>query len=328
MSRKSGIEAIKNFFLKVKARLISKDALTFLIFLVLSSAFWFVHSLGRERMSTINIPINYTGIPEDVQILNKLPEKITIVIRDEGLRLLEYSKNKAIPMSLDLTRVYFEKGNILISTDQLKGRLSRYVLPTTAVLSIQPDSISIDYQKLTTKQLKIKLNSQVSLATQHIYSDSIRIEPSTVKVFGPKHVIDTMKAVYTDKINITDLSDTILVKSKLKRIKGVRYSFEDVSIGFLVEMFTEKQLQIPVTVINSPEKLNIKVFPARIDVTFNIGLSNFNKIKPNDIQAVFDYNEVKNSPKQKNKLHLINNSPYISNIRFSPDEVEFLLEDK
>ena len=93
-------------------------------------------------------------------------------------------------------------------------------------------------------------------------------------------------------------------------------------------MFTEKKQQIPVTLVNVPEKMNVRVFPVVIDVTYNIGLSNFRKIKSNDIQAVFDYNEVKKNQKRKHKLQVINHSPYISNLRFSPDEVEFLLEVK
>ena len=119
----SGFKAIKNSILKVKALLISKNVLTFLVFLVLSGMFWFVHSLGRERESIINIPVNYIGIPEDVKIVSELPRNITIVIRDEGLRLLEYNKKKTIPLTLDLQRVYFQKGEILITADQLKTRL-------------------------------------------------------------------------------------------------------------------------------------------------------------------------------------------------------------
>ena len=64
-----------------------------------------------------------------------------------------------------------------------------------------------------------------------------------------------------------------------------------------------------------------------IDVTYNVGLSNFSKIKSNDIQAVFDYKELKKNQKRKQKLQVINNSPYISNLRFFPEEVEFFLEE-
>ena len=324
----SGFKAIKNSILKVKALLISKNVLTFLVFLVLSGIFWFVHSLGRERESIINIPVNYIGIPEDVKIVSELPRNITIVIRDEGLRLLEYNKKKTIPLTLDLQRVYFQKGEILITADQLKTRLYSYVLPTTAVLSIKPDSIPIHYYKLATKDLKIKLNATISLANQYILSDSIHVEPSNVKVFGPRHIVDTMKAAYTEPVELKDIADTTLIKTKLRPITDVKYAFDDVNVGVFVEMFTEKKQQIPVTLINVPETMNIRVFPVMIEATYNIGLSNFNKIKSNDIQAVFDYNEVTKNQKRRHKLQVINHSPYISSLRFSPDEVEFLLEKK
>ena len=328
MSEKSGLKLIKNFLAKLKALLFSKDALSFLLFLVLSASFWFVHTLDRERESTISLPVVYTGIPEDIQIINNLPEKIKITIRDEGVKLLKYNDNKITPLTIDLTRVYFSKGTILITPDQLKGNISRYVLPTTAVLNIDPDTILVKYQKLTTKILPVKLNSNLHLKEQYILSDNIRMEPSEVKVFGPKNLIDSMKMVYTDRVELSDIADTVFLKTKLHTIKGIKYSVQNIDVGIFVEMFTEKKQQISVTIINSPAKVNIRVFPMMIDVTYNVGLSKFNKIKPNDILVVFDYNEVKNSMRRKYKLRVINNSPYISNLRILPEEVEFLLDTK
>lgn len=134
MSEESEIKRKNDFFRKIKNLLISKDALVFLLFLALSGTFWFVQSLDKQRETTLKIPVDYMGIPEDVELENKLPQRIEIKVRDEGLTLMKYNSRNTVPLALDLERVYFAKGKIVITADQLKNRISRYVLPTTAVL--------------------------------------------------------------------------------------------------------------------------------------------------------------------------------------------------
>ena len=329
MSEDSGIKLNNNFFRKIKSLLVSKEALIFLLFLVLSGAFWFVQSLDKQRETTLRIPVDYMAIPADVEIENKLPDRIEIKVRDEGLTLMKYSSRNTVPLALDLERVYFAKGKIVISTDQLKNRISRYVLPTTAVLQIKPDSIVVLYHKLSSITLPIRLNGEVKLSSQYVLSDSMQIEPSTVKIFGPKNLVDTMKAVYTEKLDIKSLSDTTFIKAKLEKPKqGIRYAFNDVNVGIFVEMFTENKFEMPVTVINAPDNMNVRIFPPTVHVTYNVGLSNFNKVRENDIKVVFDFKEAKDQEKRRYQLQVIEDSPYISNIRVSPERVEFLLEEK
>ena len=88
MSEESEIKRKNDFFRKIKNLLISKDALVFLLFLVLSGTFWFVQSLDKQRETTLKIPVDYMGIPEDVELENKLPQRIEIKVRDEGLTLM------------------------------------------------------------------------------------------------------------------------------------------------------------------------------------------------------------------------------------------------
>ncbi|NLO70378.1 MAG: YbbR-like domain-containing protein [Porphyromonadaceae bacterium] len=329
MTDKSPAKRTKDYIWKIEKRVFSKDALIFLVFLMLAGGFWFVQSLDKQRETSIRIPVDYMGIPEDIEIESKLPKHISIRIRDEGIALLQYNKRKTIPLALDMDRVYYGKGEFVITADQLKNRLSRYVLPTTALLKIEPDSIHVAYHRLSNALLPIKVKSDISFASQYILSKELQVVPKTVRVFGPENVLDTMKAVYTEKVELRSLSDTTEVQVKLAKSKnGVKYAFNDVTVTALVEMFTESKKEIPVTIINEPDNFHLRIFPPTIQVSYNVGLSNFNNVKDNDIQLVFDYNEAKESKRRRYKLQVINNSQFISNLRISPDEVEFLLEEK
>ena len=114
----------------------------------------------------------------DIEIESKLPKQIMIKVRDEGLALMQYNKRNTVPLALDMDRVYFGKGEFVITADQLKNRLSRYVLPSTAVLSINPDTISVKYHRLSNKTLPIKVKSNISFASQYILSNDILVKPT------------------------------------------------------------------------------------------------------------------------------------------------------
>ncbi len=320
---------LRKILRKMRLLLFSKDALIFLFFLMLSAIFWFVHSLDQQRETSLRIPIDYMGIPEDVEIEGRLPRHIEVTVRDEGYTILKYNNRTTVPLALDMERIYFAKGKIIITSDQLKNRVSRYVLPTTAVLSIKPDSIVVSYNKLITKTLPIRLAGEVKLTPQYALSDSIQIEPAAVKVFGPRHVLDTMTAVYTETFQHKAISDSIVLKMKLnKPPKGVRYAFNEVDVAVFAEMFTENKIELPITIFNAPDNVNIRLFPHVVTLTYNVGLSNYKRVNANDFQVVFDYNDAKDLEKRRYTLQVVNNSKYTSGLRVQPEQVEFLLEEK
>jgi hypothetical protein len=328
MAEKKGIKFLGFNLQKLKSFFLSKDILSFLFFLALSSAFWFVHALGKERETTIVIPVRYVGVPLNVAITNSPPSEISLNIKDQGLRLFDYSTNHLTPLTIDLSRVFYQKGEILITPDLLSGRISRYLKPTTTVLDIHPDSILIQYEKLGVKTLPIKLYTKIELAHQYMLSHDFQVEPNMVTVFGPRKMLDSMKFVRTEYLNLKNLNDTGYYFCKLKPIKLIRYSANRVKVSIFVEPFTERKVQIPITAINCPGHLSVRTFPAIVNAVYTVSLSQFNTLSPNDIQVYLDYNDLKTSKDSKQRLKIKNNTAHISNIRISPSEVEFILEEK
>lgn len=328
MAEISKNKILRNYLRKLKTFFIPKNILSFLLFLALSTAFWFTNALDKTRETEINIPLIFKGIPKNISISNQSTTFLTVVIKDQGVNLLSYSGYSQTPMVIELNQNYYEKGEITISRDQLKGRLSRYLQPTTTILGIKPDSISLKYEQLHVAKKTIKLLSSVDLAPQYILSKDISFSPNTVTVYGSKNILDTVDAIYTEKLEVVDLKDTLITSCKLKKIQGLKYSFDAVKVKIVSEMFTEKNINLPVTVINSPVGTDIRCFPAMIQATFNIGMSHFSHMNTNDIQLIFDYNQTDDKIGAKQKVKIKVNSKYISNVRIEPDEVEYIIENR
>ncbi len=328
MAENDGINLLRYYLQKLKSFFLSKDILSFLLFLVLSGGFWFVNSLGKEKETEVIIPLRYVGVPQFIAISNNPPTEISVSVKDQGLHLLEYSRKHSKPLTIDLSRVFYQKGEILITSDQLRGKVNRYLQPTTSILEIHPDSLIIQYEKLSMVTLPIKLVSNIELVHQHVFSNATQLEPSHVTVFGPKKILDSLKSVRTESLILKNISDTNSYICKLKPLKSVRFSANDTKVTIYVEQFTEKKMQVPITAVNCPENLTIRTFPTQVVVTYTVGLSHFNLINPKDIQVYLDYNDLKSVKVSKQKLKIKSNSIDISNIRILPQEVEFILEQK
>jgi len=329
MAQDSGIKFFKYYSQKLKSFFLSKDILSFLLFFALSGAFWFVNALGKEKETSIVIPIRYINLPTDIAFVDIPPSQIHLTVNDQGLRLLSaYSKGQLAPITIDLNRIYSNKGEIHITSNQFKEKISKYLLPTTKVLEVDIDSLLIRYEKLYSAIIPIQLVSKIDLADQYMLSDKVIIEPSSINVYGPKRILDTLRTIKTELVELHSLNDTVVLRCVLKPMKSVRYTVKDTKLTICVEAFTEKSIQIPVTALSCPENLVIRTFPPLVNLTYNVGLSHFNSAQTNDLAIVLDYSIIKSSKLIKQKLQVVNNTTYISNVRISPSEVEFILETK
>lgn len=327
MSDKQVKRFFKYLFRKIKAFLFTKDALIFLFFLLLSSTFWFVHVTNKNRETSIVVPIKYVDAPNDISIVNTPVSEIKLNIKDQGKNLFSYSKKRIYPLNIELSQATDEKGVIKFTSDQIHMRLTSVLRPTTSILSFSPDSIVVYYEKLASISLPIETNLTVEPAQQYILSDSIRIYPATITAFGKKEALDTFKSIKTVSKELKKVSESTTVTLPLIKPEGVNLSVSEIQAEVKVEMFTEKKMQLPVAFLNEPEGYTLKAFPASIDVTYNIAVSDYNTELDN-IQLFVDYKSIKKNDQQKQKINITAASSKIFNIRLIPEEIEFILEEE
>jgi len=322
--------SFKNFlgsiYLKLKSFLSTKDVLSFLLFFVIASIFWFVNALDKNRDITIEVPIQII-LPKEIAIENKVPEFISVEIRDLGVHLFSYSDKKIKPLNLSFPDIkYKNKGKIQLDAATLNKHLQNYLLPSTKILNFKPGSIEIDYQKLTTKIVPVKVDEHITTDHQYMLAGNILIQPGKIKIYGPASVIDTIHFVITEAVYLKNLNDTTVVNAKVKPMPFVKTETEKIKVTFPVVMFTEKTVDLEVEAVNFPEFINIWSFPAYVKANINIAINKFNDFKSSDIQVYIDYNDLSTLKSPKYRLKVKNNNPNINNIRLSPSEVEFILE--
>ncbi len=318
----------RHYLLKLKSFFFSKDVLSFLLFLILSASFWFVNVLDKVRETTIDIPIRYVSVPQNIEFTNNVPISIKVSVRDNGKELLNYSRRNNKPIAIDFNRQFYQNGTIVVSADEIRQVLIRYLSPTTAITQIQPDSLVVAYRKLETRNVRVQLEKHISLAHQYVLDENIVIEPSQVAVVGAGMLFDTLSFVKTNVLELHNLKDTVTRVVKIKPIAGLRFVPDEVKVKLNVERFTEKRIVVPVTVINCPDDIVLRIFPSQVELSFNVPMSRFSTINVNAVRVLFDYGQLNGDNKLKHTLKIENNEPLIRNLRLRPSDVEYLIEEK
>ncbi len=77
---------IKGFLL----RILNKEFLIFMCFLVISFTFWFLSTLNDTYEKEVMVPIVLTDVPQDIVITEPLPDSMRVTLRDKGLNLFKY----------------------------------------------------------------------------------------------------------------------------------------------------------------------------------------------------------------------------------------------
>ncbi len=136
------LRGIKNF-------VFSRDALTFLCFVLVAAVLWYGHAISSEREATLHVPVRYSGVPQDVYFEPALPDHIDVTIRDAGRRLIAQSEETP-ELTFDLSdQIKGNAGKVHIASEQIMQKLpsSLHGNGTAKMISISPDHIDGTYSE-------------------------------------------------------------------------------------------------------------------------------------------------------------------------------------
>jgi len=305
----------------------------FSVFLFISVLIWLLSALSKNYTAVIRYPLDYTDFPEDRVIVGEPREFLDLRVNAGGYALLRYKTfRKPVPISFNVSSFNFSRtgqdsARAYILTRYIRDQVSRQLPAELQLLEIKPDTLNFQFAHRVSRMVKIRPDIRYQLDNQFTLKDGIRLEPDSVSVSGPDVVLDTLSAVYTERIDLGLLSKSYSDKVRLRRMDEVELGRSRVNCVIEIERYTEVQLSIPIGVENLPDSLSLQAFPSRVRFTCTVGLSKYYRIDGNLIRAVVDYNEINEN---SNVLEVdIQNIPvYLLGYDYYPNSVEFLLSRK
>ena len=307
-----------------------KKTLTFLFFLLLAFGFWLLQALQQPFEKVIPIPIHYQNIPNEIILDNDVPTEIVAKIRDKGASVLKYTIGKRKHKSLDIDLESIDTKNVLytISKKTLEAKISSSLAPYTSLISFTPDILDIKYQPLQKKELALVFSGLLSPATGYMLTDTALLTPSKVYAYGAENILDSLSAIYTESITVSNIQSPVKKRVKLIIPKSVNLSISEVELNVSAEEFTEKIIWMPVICKNLPENYKIHIFPSKVEVICPVALVDYGKVHESDFEVSIDYLELLKSQNNTTQVSLSKKTGWIQKYRINPEKVEFLIEQK
>ncbi|MDR1679035.1 MAG: hypothetical protein LBR81_04585 [Prevotellaceae bacterium] len=289
--------------------------------------------MEKVRELEVSLPLQYEQIPAGIVLSEPLPQHINFKVRDVGINLLIYcfsSRNDTLHIRWNNRFANTKKEGLFnIEYKELEHSILENLQSSTVLLvEFKPHNINVRFDKLSDKMLPVQFAGTIKLSQQYVLSDKITLKPSQVKVYGSKMQLDTMKFLRTESLKINELSKTSKLKVKLDYPENIKVVPNEVELNIPVELFTEKTISVPVKGINIPSNMQLRTFPAHVDVSFFVGLSRFDSVNVNDFSLYLDYHNLVIDKTGRQKPQISASLPYISNLRLQPAEVEYILEEK
>ncbi len=313
---------------RIKRFLTSKNLFIFLFFLVISTGLWGLQAMRKTYETIIQIPITYENFPLDYVQTGELPQKLNVVVSDRGSTLLSYRTTKRFfPVSFNFKEPVGSE--MMVSTKTLDAAIQKQLNASTQIVRIIPDALRFTFVQLQKKTLPVKLDERITLAQQYTKSDTIEVNPGVVEVYAPENILDTLQFAYTEPLIIKDLKDTVRKSLKMREIKDISYSPSEINVTVKSEPYTEKTVEVPVIVTNVPSDLILRIFPSVVNITFQLGVSLYDKINSSSFILIVDYREtLKENNQKKIPVEIKKQPDKIFNIKINPKQVDYLIEEK
>ncbi|MDR1156585.1 MAG: hypothetical protein LBL04_17920 [Bacteroidales bacterium] len=314
----------------------SHEFLTYLVFLLIAIAIWYLNALNKDYTADLKFTVKYTDLPEGKVLVNTPSEYLTLTINAQGFTLLKYRFGLIFhPVTLEASYQTLRRnsnvpqGEYFLTAQSVFDRIAAQLSSDVKLRLVAPDTLKFLFSETIRKDIPVKSTLQLQFEKGFLPRGNMRIEPGTITVTGPQALIDTMHYVYTQAKVFKKLKDSLRTSVDLQPVHQLRYSVGEVRIVQAIERHTEATIAVPVEPVNLPEGLTMKFFPASVTVSCMVPIVDYEKLQPYMFRAVADYASVMKDAKDnqtKVKVSLLRTPDYITDVKFHPKNVDFIIE--
>lgn len=318
---------LQKIFRKLLARVWNRQFLIFLFFVALSTAFWLFQNLSESYEMEFEVPVRLTGVPERVVVTTPPAPTVRVMLKDKGSVLLQYRYvSNLSPIVIDFTQYDQRSGHVAILTREVIRQVSKQLSSSTRISAYRPDTLEYYYNYGAYKRVPLRLQGRFGAGGQMRVA-GVAVKPDSVNVYALQSVLDTITAAYAGPVELSALRSDTAFSVRLRSVRGAKFVPATAKAKVLVDLITEKTVQVPVQMVNFPATKVLRTFPQKVNVTFQIGASKYNSVKAENFVIVVSYDELANNTTGKFHPRLKTIPAGTSHVRINPSEVEFIIED-
>lgn len=311
---------------KIQSAVKSGKINKFFLFLAIAFMILLLSKLSKDYTKTVTFAIKTINLPEEQVIIADSTHKMDVLLRTYGFKLMRYYLSDP-KLSVNIENLQKINGNYMWTNANNIADIKTQFPSTVEVESIKPDTIIFPYDVNFVKKVPIRVLDNIHFAPGYNMLDNYLLEPDSVRLIGPKVIVDSIGLIETDTLTMSNVNTDINQTLNLNlpdEIEGVAMSSAIVDVKAAVDKFTEGRVEVPVTIVNLPTNVAINFFPKKVTVIFNTSLSNYDAISTGDFIVECDYGELNDevtslSPK------IVKEPQTVRSARISQSKIEFII---
>ncbi|MBQ9554810.1 MAG: hypothetical protein IJV05_01150 [Muribaculaceae bacterium] len=302
----------------------TRSILLYLSFVGISAIFWSFLTFNSDVQLDIEVPVEM-NMPDNVHLLSRVPDTMTVTVKDRGYRFFSYFFHKTPKLTLRFNDYSDGIGSVKVDQSHLKKALARILNKHATIVSVLPESINIRYTDLPGKKVPVKTDIIVEPREDYTLFGALIQSQDSVLVFSDAKTLSEINEVYTYHVEETDLTDTLRRKVSIAPINGAVVEPRSIDIMVPIEKLRSQSRTIKIAVRNAPRDVKMLLFPSDVGVTYRAPVSRANDEA--NITAVVDYNSINvSSPSNKVKVMIGEVPAAYQDVKFSHDSVEYIIE--
>ena len=245
----------------------------------------------------LDLPIEARNLNAQKAHKEEVPPSASVRLRGTGRDLFKslLLKNFAgFKLVLDLEGISQEYEFIL--NDYFEKYPQKVVLPLNYNLSfvevVYPNRIKISLDEYSSKLVPVISNLHIKPAPGFMLVDKHKIIPSKIEIAGPKKELALINHVETIFDTINGLVSFYKAQTEIQSLgRLIEYSSSTVEISLDIQNISERIIaDIPVMVINIPDKFRVFPSPQTVSLTVIGGVKRIAELAPVDIKVIVDFN--------------------------------------
>ena len=258
---------------------------------------WIFVVSENEYTLILDLPIEARNLNVQKAHKKEVPPTASVRLRGTGRDLFKsfLLKNYAgFKLVLDLEGISQEYEFIL--NEYFEKYPQKVVLPLNYNLSfvevIHPNRINISLDEYLVKKVPVVSNLHINPAPGFILVSEPIIVPLEIEIAGPKKelaLINHVETIYDTINGLTSLYNGYTEIQSLGRL--IEYSSNSIEITLDIQDISERIIaDIPVKVINIPDKFRVFPSPQTVSLTIVGGVRRIASLIPEDIKVIIDFN--------------------------------------
>ncbi|MCR9133833.1 MAG: hypothetical protein NXI08_14735 [bacterium] len=244
----------------------------YIVAFLMALSLWFIVNLNNDYRITINIPVETGEIPEEMALVDGLPEFLQVEVSGDGWKLVSlYNNPPEIPIDV-------VEGEVNLF-DQVRQRFN--VEQDVNVIKVQPLIIDIALEPKISKKIPIRLATDLSFVDRYGLVSEPAFKPDSLTITGAASQIEEINEwIIEDTLfleNVREDVDQLVSVSSTDPLLEV--DVDEIRFSANVSEFTEGEVSVYIRTRGLPRGSIINYNPSIVTIRFDVPIEQYAEVQ-------------------------------------------------